>query len=148
MRYYIASGLDNAAQVKVLKAILDDRGWEHTYDWTAHGAVFRQGLERLAEVAQAESEGVFIAEVVIVLLAGGRGTHTELGMAVGQAQMFNYVVHGDAARNSGQRRIVIYSPDPERDFEANATTCAFYHHPLVERFTSWDEMLATFDPEN
>ncbi len=155
MRYYIASGLDNAARVKVLKAILDGRGWKHTYDWTAHGAVFRRGLERLEEVSEAESEGVFIAEVVIVLLPGGRGTHTELGMAIGQSQMFNYrrrdrsIEASDGGRRIlvYSRRIVVYSPDPE-EFEANEKTCAFYHHPLVERFTSWDEMLATFNPEN
>lgn len=132
MKYYIASGLENFAKVKELKAVLDARGWEHTYDWTAHGAVWPEGGERLSQVSEAEIEGVNEAEVVIVLLPGGRGTHTELGMAI-----------GDARACDGDPRIVIYSEDP-KDFEIGPKTCAFYHHPTVERFTDWDEMVATF----
>jgi hypothetical protein len=40
-KYYIASGLENAAVVKDLKKILDAAGWQHTYDWTVHGSVQR-----------------------------------------------------------------------------------------------------------
>lgn len=139
MKYYIASGLDNAEQVKKLKAILDERGWEHTYDWTVHGSVAGHGADVFSDTADKEIEGVYMADVVIVLLPGGRGTHTELGAALGVADC--YVRHiGETA----EPRIVIYSPDPERDFGTTKTTCAFYHHPLVERFSSWDEMVSTF----
>ncbi len=135
MKYYIASGLENAAQVRALKAILDARGWEHTYDWTVHGSVQTEGLERISEVADAEVEGVLRADIIIVLLPGGRGTHVELGMALAGAALDGVL---DALR------IVLYSPDPERDFGVGGKTCAFYHHPLVERFSSWDGMVATF----
>ncbi len=138
MKYYIASGLDNFKQVQELRDILNARGWEHTYDWTLHGAVYREGAERLREVAEKEVEGVYMAEVVIVILPGGRGTHLELGAAVGLAA--SYV----CPSGEEEPRICIYSPDPEKDFGTNDTTCAFYHHPLVERFSSWDEMIATF----
>ena len=42
-RYYIASGLDNVDKVRELKSVLDAAGWEHTYDWTVHGSVQREG---------------------------------------------------------------------------------------------------------
>lgn len=139
-KYYIASGLENAAQVRELKTILDQAGWEHTYDWTVHGSVCastppEQRPERLREVAGLESEGVWMADVVIVLLPGGRGTHTELGFALG---MVDPVVF---APDEDRMRICIYSPDPEKDFGTNGTTCVFYHHPCVERFTSISEMV-------
>lgn len=129
-KYYIASGLENAAAVRSLKAKLDAAGWIHTYDWTVHGSVQKEGSERIAEVAVAETRGVGSADVVIVLLPGGRGTHVELGMAIALA---------DAACVP---HIAIYSPDPDKDFGFGGTTCAFYHHPAVERFSDMDEMLA------
>ena len=132
MKYYIASGLENFKQVQELKAILDARGWEHTYDWTKHGPVWHEGAASLQNVAMDEIDGVFTAEVIIALLPGGRGTHVELGAALGVCSFGN------------GPRVVIYSPTPEKDFAVGPGTCAFYHHPLVERFSSWDEMLSTF----
>lgn len=129
MRYYIASGLANVEQVKRVKAKLDAAGWEHTYDWTVHGSVRRDGIGRLAEVAAAEIEGVYMADVVIVLLPGGRGTHTELGAALSMADCYIR-----EAEEKQEPRIVVYSPDPERDFAGSESTCAFYYHPCVERF--------------
>lgn len=132
MNYYIASGLDNFAQVRELKKILDDAGWEHTYDWTVHGAV---DPDRWPPTASAEAEGVWMADVVIVLLPGGRGTHTELGIALGTVDP---VVWGP---DEVPTRIVIYSPDPKRDFETKGQTCVFYHHPCVERFADMTAMI-------
>lgn len=43
-----------------------------------------------------------------------------------------------------ERRIVLYSPDPAKDFVPEAEggdTCVFYHHPLVEKFTSMRDMI-------
>ncbi len=54
-RYYIASGLQNFEEVRHLKAILDAAGWEHTYDWTVHGSVQREGKSRIAQVASQET---------------------------------------------------------------------------------------------
>ncbi len=130
MQYYIASGLENAAAVKDLKTILDEVGWHHTYDWTVHGRVVH---EMRPPIADKEIEGVLQADVIIVLLPGGRGTHAELGMALAAVKL-------DAV--PGESRIILYSADPEKDFGANSpSTCVFYHHPLVERFSSMDEMI-------
>ncbi len=129
--YYIASGLENADAVRALKKVLDEAGWKHTYDWTVHGAVDK---DKWPPTASAEAEGVWMADVLIVLLPGGRGTHTELGIAIG---MVDPVVFGPG---EDRMRIVIYSADPG-EFEIKGRTCVFYHHPCVERFTSMDEMI-------
>lgn len=71
------SGFGNVEPVQKLKKILDETGWEHTYDWT------RQQGATLAETAKLEVQAVLAARIVIVLLPGGRGTHTELGVVVG-----------------------------------------------------------------
>ncbi len=141
-KYYIASGLENAAAVKELKAVLDGAGWQHTYDWTAHGAVWSEGAERLSGVAERELHGVMHASVLVVLLPGGRGTHTELGVSLG-AWLFGLKMEEYYAGLLGKvvgKRVVIYSSNP-KDFEIGPEPCAFYHHPLVERFSSMDEMI-------
>lgn len=80
MRIYIASALENIEQVQAVRDALIAEGHTITYDWTTHGAV-RDDLARLAEVAGSEVQGVREADLVVVLLPGGRGTHAELGMA-------------------------------------------------------------------
>lgn len=125
MRYYIASRLENAPRVKELKHILDANGWHHTYDWTVHGSVQNEGSHIIREVAEREAEGVGTANVVIVLLPGGRGTHTELGIALGL-----------------NLRVVLLSETAEIDFGQDGRTCAFYHHSLVQRVSSWFELLS------
>lgn len=134
--YYIASALENHEQVRQVKAMLDAAGWEHTYDWTVHGSVQKCGPERIAEVAKAETEGVSKAEVVIVLLRGGRGTHVELGIALAFAWAYEH-----DQDDEGAPTICLYSPDPEKDFGDGGSTCAFYHHPSVHKFTDLDEMI-------
>ena len=114
LRFYIASKLDNAPAVRELRDALVERGWIHTYDWTVHGSVQGQGHERIQSIALAEAEGVRTADFVIVLLPGGRGTHTEFGMAL------------------ALNKIVFLVGDVERDF-SDGYTCAFYHHPWVLR---------------
>lgn len=132
-KFYIASGLENAGQVRQVAESLKAAGWTHTYDWTVHGSVQCEGVERIAEVAAAESEGVIGADVVVVLLPGGRGTHVELGIALGLSAL----LHGE----TGDPIICIYSPTPEADFGTTGKTCAFYHHPNVQKFDNLDEMV-------
>jgi hypothetical protein len=131
-KFYIASSLDNAGQVRQLAETLKAAGWTHTYDWTVHGSVAGQGEQAFVDTATAEVEGVRWADVVVVLLPGGRGTHVELGIALAEA------VFGQA--NGFETRICIYSPTPDKDFGTEKTTCAFYHHPNVQRFDDLDEM--------
>ncbi len=139
--YYIASGLENVEEVRKLKKVLDDAGWRHTYDWTVHGAVYSEGRDALVQCASDESVGVFEADILVVLLPGGRGTHTELGMAVGRLDVAVFLAGRGILKNPLDiARIVIYSADPEL-FTPNEKTCAFYHHPYVERYTSMEKMI-------
>jgi hypothetical protein len=61
-----------------MKNALKAHGWERTFDWTDQD----YGPERYADVALAELAGVRDADVLIVLLPGGYGTHVEIGAAL------------------------------------------------------------------
>lgn len=116
MKFYVATRLERAAEHNLVRDTLMKLGHEITYDWTVHGPVWRDGPERIREVAQRELQGVLDADVVVVLLPGGRGTHAELGMAL--AANKPVLLHGD---------VHMFGADPE--------TCAFYHHPNVRPTT-------------
>lgn len=81
MKFYIGSSLHNAELVNDYSRILEKNGWEHTYNWTKNinGNITAEDLVRYAE---AERQGIAEADVVIILLPAGRGSHIELGMAI------------------------------------------------------------------
>lgn len=83
MKIYVASSLENAAHVRRVQTALIAAGHTITYDWTVHGSVWTAGPARIREVAEAEHRGVVTADAVVVLLPGARGTHIELGIALG-----------------------------------------------------------------
>lgn len=111
-RVYIASGLGNVEAVRSLQELVRAAGWTISYDWTQHGSVQAEGIERIRQVAHAEMRGVFEADLVLVALPGGRGTHVEMGLALA----FGIP-------------IVVY--DPHGHELQNGITCAFYHLPEV-----------------
>jgi nucleoside 2-deoxyribosyltransferase len=115
MKFYIASGLENAEMVTAFARVLKAYKWTHTYDWTVHGNVQEDGKTRLTEVATKEIKGVVDADVVIVLLPGGRGTHAELGAA-----------------NALNRPVFIWA-ESEESFLLGGRTCAFYWNRNVTR---------------
>lgn len=78
--FYIASGLANWEKVNEVKQILTGFGLRHTYDWTLNEKP--ANLERLRSIGLDEQKAVQEADIVIVLLPGGKGTHVELGMAL------------------------------------------------------------------
>jgi hypothetical protein len=112
-RIYVASGLGNAEEVRRAGDRIRALGGTVTYDWTVHGPVWGRGEAVLRETAGSEMAGVVSADAVLVLLPGGRGTHAELGAALGAG--IPVVLRADASAWS--------APD----------TCAFYHHELVVR---------------
>ena len=112
MKVYIATALTNAAEHNRLRDALAARAIGLTYDWTAHGSVWREGPDRIRQVAAAEAAGVVGADVVVVLLPGGRGTHAELGIAIGAGVP------------------VLLIPQGRGDYEGEGA-CAFYSHPGV-----------------
>lgn len=123
MKFYIATKLENFAKHNDLSKALQELGHSVTYDWTGHGPVFGSGVERIMEVAQLETNGVTDADAVIVLWPGGRGTHVEMGIAIGTG-----------------KPVLFYSDVPEHH-GAFAETCAFYWHPLVTRCQSITELM-------
>lgn len=85
MKYYIASSINNRKQVQQLRDLLNAAGWRHTHDWTVAEGETEENVSnaRRREIADNDIVGVRLAQVVIVLLPGGRGTHVELGVAIG-----------------------------------------------------------------
>ena len=112
MKAYIATSLTNATEHNELRDLLAARGVGLTYDWTAHGSVWREGRERIAQVAEREASGVAAADLLIAILPGGRGTHVEIGIAI------------------AFRIPVVVVPQSTADYEG-PETCAFYHHSGV-----------------
>lgn len=123
MRFYIASGLKNAAAVQGLARALKDLGHEQTYDWTVHGSV-HDSPEKWPIVSQAETQGVLTADVVIGMLPGGRGTHFELGLALG----------------CGHATIFLYACEEEHLYP-EGRTCVFYWHPRIIHVRNDEELL-------
>jgi nucleoside 2-deoxyribosyltransferase len=116
LKFYIATGLENGVEgglYEQAKGLIESLGHTITYDWSVHGPVWREGRARLAEVAQQELNGVYLADVVLVLLPGGRGTHVELGAALVQ-----------------RKPVILWKESPDH-FGADANTSAFYHLPRI-----------------
>ncbi len=115
MKFYVATRLERAARAELVALHLTLAGHDVTYPWWQHGAVGREGSERLIQVSILEAQGVLTADAVIVLLPGGRGTHAELGIALGAG-----------------KPIIVFDETAEA-FQLTDATCAFYWHPLVHQ---------------
>ena len=126
MRFYVASGVPNAARVNEAAQVLVTRGHKRTYDWTKHGDVSAESPERKREVAQTEAQAVLDAELVVLLLPGRFGTHAELGIALASC---------------ANKRVLLWS-ESSAPFDGEQGFCVFYHHPAVERLSGpFDEFL-------
>ena len=82
MNFYISSRLNNYEQVRYVADRLKSHSWIHTYDWTYFDLSSENSPENLRSIGKKEYEGVKAADIVIIITPQGRGTHTELGMAV------------------------------------------------------------------
>lgn len=105
MRFYVASGLQNFENARYAAEKLRGQGFIQTYDWTHNEKT--DCMEEIAERGRLEINGVRDADFVVVLLPGGKGTHTEFGIALGLG-----------------KRIYLYSEEEVND-PLNTTT--FYH---------------------
>ncbi|WP_456279320.1 nucleoside 2-deoxyribosyltransferase [Bacillus sp. AK128] len=113
MKFYVASGFTNKENVKRVSNRLKEKGYTHTYDWTINGRA--ETLEQLKEIGQQEKEAVKASDFLVVILPGGKGTHIELGIALGLS-----------------KRIYLYSAT-EEVFNPSVTS-TFYHVPEVKIF--------------
>jgi nucleoside 2-deoxyribosyltransferase len=78
----------------------------------------------LRAIGQHERDAVMSADVVVILLPGGKSTHVELGIAIARG-----------------KRTILHSPDEVvTNFE---TTSTFYHLPELEKcHGTLDDLLA------
>lgn len=113
MKFYIATSLSKMTAHNTVRNSLQKLGYEISYDWTVHGSVKSVSKKRLEEVALLELNGVADADFIVVLLPGGKGTHIELGFALGK-----------------EKRVFLHTEDPSL-FELGPQTSAFYHHPDI-----------------
>ena len=60
---------------------LKEIGYEQTYDWTQNNRA--SSLEALQKIGLLEKKAVIEADFLIVLTPAGKGSHIELGMAIG-----------------------------------------------------------------
>ncbi|MGE7881137.1 nucleoside 2-deoxyribosyltransferase [Bacillus sp. NPDC094077] len=80
MKFYIASSFQNKHLVRSVANELKNAGWHHTYDWTKNERAVNQ--EQLREIGKAEKNAIQEADVFLLILDGGNGSHTEFGMAI------------------------------------------------------------------
>lgn len=112
MKFYLASSFQNKQAVNYVSEKLIEAGYVHTYDWTRNDRA--STLEELKVIGEAEKNAILASDVVIVLLPGGKGSHIELGIALGRG-----------------KKIFLYSADERvNDFD---TTSTFYHLSEVEQ---------------
>ncbi len=105
MRFYTASGFENKELVQYVSALLTQKGFIHTYDWTRNDRA--DTFEKLQSIGEYEKEGVKTADFLVALLPGGKGTHIEIGMAIGFG-----------------KPVYIYSEAP---ISEPTHSCTFYH---------------------
>ena len=111
MKFYIASGFTNKDDVRYVSEKLKRKGYIHTYDWTKN--VRASTTEDLKKIGLLEKNAILESDFIVILLPAGKGSHIELGIALGQG-----------------KKIYLYSPNEEvKDFEKTTT---FYHLPEVE----------------
>lgn len=112
MKFYIASSFKNIETVRYVSDKLKTIGLTQTYDWTQNGQVTT--IEQLKEIGQKEKDAVAEADFIVVILPAGKGSHIELGIALGQG-----------------KRVYLYSPDDEVNHVEKTST--FYHLPEVKK---------------
>lgn len=77
--FNLSTGKDRRAEGAALTKALKALGWECSFSWTA---LQDANPDQYPEIAKAEIAGVRDADVLLVLLPGGYGTHAEIGAAL------------------------------------------------------------------
>jgi len=109
-KFYLATRKDRSAEAKGLLEELKTRGWERTFTWTGEDITSPQ---EYSELALAELKGVRDADLLIVLLPGGYGTHVEIGAALAL-----------------EKAIILCAPDQKTLNTPYA--CVFHYHPAIK----------------
>ncbi|CAN7403880.1 nucleoside 2-deoxyribosyltransferase [Rossellomorea sp. LjRoot5] len=123
MKFYIGSSFANKDHVRYVSDRLEQKGFIQAYDWTRNERA--STVKDLQHIGQNEKDAIIDSNVVIIMLPGGKGSHVELGIALGL-----------------EKRIILYSPNDEVHDFANTTT--FYHLPEVEKCSGSKEELLEY----
>lgn len=113
MKFYVASSFSNLNTVRSVANKLKEKGFIHTYDWTKNEKAKTQS--DLKRIGEEEKEAVIDSDFIVILLPGGKGTHIELGMAIGL-----------------RKRIYLYSPIEDINDPEQSST--FYQLQEVNRY--------------
>jgi nucleoside 2-deoxyribosyltransferase len=113
-RFFLSTRKDRSSEADALSAALEAHGWERTFKWTDKDGEDSAGH---AAVALAELKGVRDADVLVVLLPGGYGTHVEIGAALALG-----------------KPVILHAPD--RKTLETPYICVFHYHPGVELLVS------------
>jgi nucleoside 2-deoxyribosyltransferase len=113
-RFYLATRKNRATEADAISNELKEYGWERTLTWSDQA---QAGSESHAELAQAELRAVGEADVLIVMLPGGYGTHVEIGAALALG-----------------KPVILHAPD-QKTLET-PYPCVFHYHPLIKLLVS------------
>ncbi|WP_261134316.1 nucleoside 2-deoxyribosyltransferase [Bacillus sp. Marseille-Q3570] len=123
MKFYIASSFKNIDIVRYISEQLIAKGYIQTFDWTKHEKA--STFEELKQIGEQEKDAVIESDFIVVILPAGKGSHIELGIALGL-----------------NKKVILFSPNNEvYDFSATST---FYHLPEVDHVTGTIDELVAF----
>lgn len=112
--FYLATRKDRGEEAAALLDTLQSNGWERTYTWSPQDG---SSTDKYREIPLKELEAIGKADVLVVLLPGGYGTHVEIGAALALG-----------------KPVVLHSPD--RKTLESPYPCVFHYHPSVKVFIS------------
>jgi nucleoside 2-deoxyribosyltransferase len=113
-RFYLSTRIDRNTHAIGLLDALKAQGWERTLDWSDQRSV---SPDEYSDIAVAEIAAVREADVLVVLLPGGYGTHVEIGVALALG-----------------KRVVLHTPDAKT--LNTPYPCIFHYHPQVKLLVS------------
>jgi hypothetical protein len=122
MKFFVSGKVGVEGDVRAAMKALRDAGHEITFDWTTieHLRPYDENAAASQEAAVKESRGVEDADVLIVLSHDrGVGMYVELGIAIG-------------------------SGVPVRVVTNEESRTMFFHHPLVKKVDSIEQILKEF----
>lgn len=125
-KFYVASSFRNIDAVNYVTKQLIKKGYVQTYDWTKNAQAREEKtltFEDLKEIGHHEINAVKESDFIVIILPGGKGTHIELGIALGLG-----------------KKLFLYSPDGAINQMENTST--FYHLPeVVKCYGTLDELV-------
>ena len=122
MKFFVSGKVGTEENVRAVMKALQDVGHEITFDWTTikHLRPYDKNVVASREAALKESRGVRNADVLIILAHdNGIGMYVELGIAIGSGIPVRVVT----------------------DVESRTM---FFHHPLVKKVDSVEQILKEF----